>query len=333
MSAVRISLRMRFESPHQVTTLATAAEDLGLHGVWVSEPWGYDASAVLGHCAALTRQILLGTHVSSVFARTPAATAGMAASLQTLSEGRFRLGLGTSGPAVVEAWHGVPFLRPLGRTRDVVAVVRAALTGQPLEYTGATVALPLDGRPLRFAQLREPIHVPIYLGALGPANQRLTAEVADGWTPTPYSPDHHASFAAPLEAGISAFGRQVQIAPVCPVVVAPTAGEALDIERRWSAFYLGGMGAFYARAATSMGFGAMAERVVAAWARGDRRAARAAVDDGYMDSIGLFGPPERIRERVDRYVAAGADELVVELRRPGLEDQLADLRQLAGAVA
>ena len=165
---MRFSLRIRYSDPASLAQLVRAAEDLGLDGIWVTEPWGFDAGAVLGWCVANTRRILIGTHVVSVFARSPAATAGLAGALQSLSGARFRLGLGTSGPSVVEGWHGVPFVRPVARTRDTIAVVRAALRGEPVCHDGVAVTVPMSGRPLRFAQLPHEMQVPIYLGALGP---------------------------------------------------------------------------------------------------------------------------------------------------------------------
>ena len=323
---MRVSLRLRYSGPAALTELVRAAEGGGYDGVWVSEPWGIDAGPVLGWCVANTSRMLLGTHVLSVFARTAAATAGLAASLQTLSGGRFRLGLGTSGPHVVEGWHGVPFERPVAVTADTIAVVRAALAGEPLQRSGA-------GRPLRSAWTGGPVTVPIYLGALGPRNQRLTADAADGWTPTPYSPDHHDAFAAPLTGRLAENGRTVALAPVCPVAMGADVGSLLRLEKRWSGLYLGGMGTFYADAARAMGFGDTVAEVRKRWRDGDRRGARDAVADEYADAIGLFGSPERIRTRIGRYAAAGADELVVELRKPDLADQLDDLRAFRKAIS
>ncbi len=320
-----VSLRVRYEGPAALAELTRAAEAGGYDGLWVSEPWGIDAGAVLGWCVANTRRMLLGTHVVSVFARTAAATAGLAASLQTLSGGRFRLGLGTSGPRVVEGWHGVPFERPVAVTADTVAVVRAALAGEALRRSG-------EGRALRSAWTGDPVGVPVYLGALGPRNQRLTADAADGWTPTPYSPDHHAACAGPLVERLAANGRRVAVAPVCPVAVGADVGSMLRLEKRWSALYLGGMGEFYAHAARAMGFGDMVTEVRERWADGDRGGARRAVADDYADAVALVGTPGRIRARVERYVAAGVDELVVELRKPDLADQLDDLRTLRKAI-
>lgn len=333
---IKISLRLRFSEPRELRELVTTAEAVGIHGVWISEPWGYDAAPLLGWCAAHTSTIRLGTHIASIFARTPAATAGMAASLSSISGGRFRLGLGTSGPAVVEAWHGVEFAKPVARTRDTIAIVRQVLSGGYVDHPGTTVGAPLVGsgrRPLRFAGPMGADPVPIYLGALGPANQRLTAQVADGWTPTPYSPDHHGAFASDLDAELADNGRRVQCAPVAPIAIGTDLPELLNLERRWSAFYLGAMGRFYARAATRMGFGDMTTRVRTLWAAGQRAAAAAAVQDSYADAIGLFGPVPRIRERLDRYSAAGMDEVVLELRRPGLADRLMDLRAIGALIA
>jgi alkanesulfonate monooxygenase SsuD/methylene tetrahydromethanopterin reductase-like flavin-dependent oxidoreductase (luciferase family) len=165
--------------------------------------------------------------------------------------------------------------------------------------------------------------VSIYLGALGPRNQQLTAEVADGWTPTPYSPDH--DLGAPLRGRLAENGRVVATAPTVPVAVGDNLEALRRLERGWSALYLGGMGGFYAAAATAMGFGPMVETVRERYA-GDRSAAKSAVTDEYIDAIGLFGPAERIRDRAARY--AGVDELVLELRKPDLADQLQDLKLL-----
>ena len=331
-----VSLRLRFSDPRELCETVLTAEAVGLHGVWISEPWGFDAAPVLGWCAARTSSVQLGTHVVSVFARTPAATAGMAASLASLSDGRFRLGLGTSGPAVVEGWHGVDFAKPIARTRDTIAIIRQVLGGGHVAHDGVTVSAPLSGsgrKPLRFAGAPSAVDVPIYLGALGPANQRLTGECADGWTPTPYSPDHHAVLAAGLEDTLAENGRRVRMAPVAPIAIGADLPALWNLERRWSAFYLGAMGEFYARVATRMGYGDMTARVRRLWAAGDKAAAAAAIEDGYIDAIGLFGSAKRVGERLDRYAAAGIDEVVLELRHRDLDDKLKDLRAIGAVIA
>jgi F420-dependent oxidoreductase-like protein len=329
---MRFSLRLRYTERGDLSALVSTAEDCGLHGVWISEPWGYDSGALLGWCAANTRRLTLGSHVVSVFSRSAAMIGGLAASLWSLTEGRFRLGLGTSGPAVVEGWHGIPFRQPVQRTRDTVAVIRQVLAAGPVNHRGESLSVPLAGSghaPLRFAQRHETAPVPIYLAALGPANQRLTAEVADGWTPTPYSPDFHAQFAAPLISASQESRRDVVLAPVAPVAVGADRSRLHDLERGWSALYLGSMGEFYARAARAMGFSEMVDEVRDAVLRGDRQAARAAITPEYIDSIGLFGTPAQIARRLDCYERAGIDEVVLELRKQNLTDQIADLRALA----
>jgi F420-dependent oxidoreductase-like protein len=332
---MKLSLRLRYTDQKTLSELVCTAESVGLHGVWISEPWGYDSSALLGWCAANTSRLTLGSHVASVFSRSPAMTAGMAASLWSLTEGRFRLGLGVSGPAVVEGWHGVPYRRPLDRMRDTVAIIRQVLAGDAVSYHGRTFSVPLaeSGRaPLRFALYRESAPVPIYLAALGPANQRLTAEIADGWTPTPYSPDHHEQFAAALTEAITTTQRQVALAPVAPVAIGTDRRALHDLERGWSAFYLGAMGDYYATAARAMGFAGMVDAIRDHTRNGDRPAARNAVTADYIDSIGLFGTPTEIQERLHHYERAGIDEVVLELRKKDLADQIADLRKL-GKVA
>jgi F420-dependent oxidoreductase-like protein len=292
---------------------------------------------VLGWLASRTSRVLLGTHIVSVYARTPAATAGLAASLATLSGNRFRLGLGTSGPQVVEGWHGAPFANPVERTRDTIEIVRRALAGEPLEYAGATITVPLPGsrgKPLSFSQLDRPLEVPIFVAALGPKNQELTADIADGWTPTPYSPDAHAAWAGPLEARCAANGRRVgmAVAPVCPLAIGDDLDQLYKLERGWSALYLAGMGTrtqnFYAAAARRAGHGDVVDAVQERWFAGDRKGAGAAVSAAYIDGIGLFGSPDRIRERLERYDAAGVDEVVIELRKRDVADQIDDLRTL-----
>lgn len=333
---MKLSIRLRYTERKALAELVTAAEAVGLYGVWISEPWGYDCSALLGWCAANTTRVQLGSHVASVYSRTPAMTAGMAASLWSLTEGRFRLGLGVSGPAVVEGWHGVPFRRPLEFTRDTVAVIRKVLGGEAVRHDGSVVSVPLRGsdrKPLRFAVAHAAAPVPVYLAALGPANQRLAAEIADGWTPTPYSPDHHRDFAAPLADALRATGRHVALAPVAPVALGSDRSALHDLERGWSAFYLGSMGRYYAAAATRMGFGDMVDTVRRHARSGDRQAAKAAVTPEYMDAIGIFGSAKDLTARLARYEQAGIDEVVLELRKKDLADQLDDLRAIGRAVA
>lgn len=334
---LRISLKLRFGTMRSFSRLAFAAEELGLDGVWLSEPWGYDATSLLGWLSAKTSRVLIGTHVLSVYSRTPAAFAGLAASLQVASDGRFRLGLGTSGPQVVEGWHGVPFERPVDLTADIVAIVRQALRGEVVEHSGRAVTLPRPGGPgkaLPFAGLREPITVPIYLAAAGDRNLRLTANTADGWIPFPWSPESASTYGGVLEAALA--DRDQALAPLA---IAPSGSVAFgdvaelrDLERTTIAFYLGAMGTgeqnFYVSAVARMGFGEQARQVQERWRSGDRAGAREAIPDELIDQVTLFGGADTVRARLDEYRRAGVDELVVDLRRRDTESQLADLRRL-----
>ena len=230
-----------FSAEEQIA-LATQADRAGLDSVWVAEAWGQDAVSVLGHLSAVTERIGLGSALMQIPARTPAMTAMTAATLDVLSGGRFRLGLGVSGPQVSEGWHGVPFARPLARTREYVEIVRRALAREgPLEYHGKEFQLPLDGselgKPLKL--LAKPVseRIPIYLGAIGPKAVEQTAQIADGWIPFMFNPERAAELLEPFE------GTNVDIAPAALICVDGDRDRARDLARPWLATYLGAMGA------------------------------------------------------------------------------------------
>src|SRR4051794_29287806 len=204
-------------SPEEQVELARLADGEGLDSVWVSEAWGQDAVSVLGHLSAVTERVGLGSGLFQIPARTPAMTAMTAATLDVLSGGRFRLGLGVSGPQVSEGWHGVPFARPVSRTREYVEIVRAALAREaPLTYEGREYRLPVSedglGKPLKMLAAK-PVQeggVPIYLGAVGPKAIEQTAKIADGWLPFGFHPDRAAEMLEPIRAT----GRDIDVAPV-----------------------------------------------------------------------------------------------------------------------
>ncbi len=195
-------------SPEEQVALARQADDAGLDSIWVAEAWGQDAVSVLGHLSAVTERVALGSGLMQIPGRTPAMTAMTAATLDVLSGGRFRLGLGVSGPQVSEGWHGVPFARPLARTREYVEIVRAALAREgPLEYEGKEFRLPVDpnglGKPLKLLARPVQERIPIYLGSMGPKAIEQTAEIADGWLPSMFSPE----LAEPFKARASTSRR------------------------------------------------------------------------------------------------------------------------------
>jgi F420-dependent oxidoreductase-like protein len=311
------------QGPFDPAPLARLAEELGYDCVWVSEAWGSDAVSLSAWIAARTSRIGVGTAVMQLAARTPAATAMTAATLDALSGGRFRLGLGTSGPQVVEGWHGTPFGDPVGWTREYVEVVRAALRRDgPLAYRGRHVRLPTEGgtglgKPLKlgFPPLRA--EIPIYLAALGPRNVALAAEVADGWLPFLFSPEHAEVFRAPLEEGFGRRGGRPEGFDVALVAFAH-AGEDLaacrDAVRPLVALYVGGMGSrernFYNALVARYGYEREARAIQDAFLGGRRADAVAAVPDRLVDEVALVGPTPALRERFEAYREAGVTTLV-----------------------
>jgi F420-dependent oxidoreductase-like protein len=301
-----------FSAEEQVD-LARQADREGLDSVWVSEAWGQDVVSVLGHLSAVTERVGLGSGLLQIPARSPAMTAMTAATLDVLSGGRFRLGLGVSGPQVSEGWHGVRFARPLARTREYVAIVRTALAREgPLEYHGEEFQLPLEGselgRPLKL--LAKPIQerIPIYLGAIGPKAVEQAARIADGWLPFMFSPERAYDLLEPFR------GADVDISPVVMVCVDDDRERARDLARPWLALYMGAMGAkeknFYVDTADRFGHGDSARRVQELFQAGDREGAAAALSDELIEGSAICCRPGEIDERLAEYERAGATTLL-----------------------
>ncbi|WP_432548672.1 LLM class F420-dependent oxidoreductase [Kineococcus sp. SYSU DK004] len=325
--------------------LARAAEDAGYAAAWVAEAYGSDAPTVLGWLAARTSRIDLGSAVLQVPARSAAATAMTAATLDGLTGGRFRLGLGVSGPQVAEGWHGQRFDAPLARTREYVEVVRTALARRPLVHDGEHLTLPLPGGPGKPLRLMLPPvrpDLPVYLAAVGPRNVALAGEVADGWLPVFFAPDAADEQLERLAAGrarrVPREGEPVfDVAPTVPLLLTSATGSARrDAEapvRAYAALYLGGMGSrtqnFYAALARRLGFGADVDRVQDLYLAGHAREAAAAVPDGFLDATCLVGTPAAVRARLDAYAAAGVTTLSVLPLAPTREERVAALRAIA----
>lgn len=302
-------------SPEEQIELARQADREGLDSVWVSEAWGQDAATVLGHMSGVTERVGLGSGLFQIPARTPAMTAMTAATLDTMSGGRFRLGLGVSGPQVSEGWHGVSFAHPVARTREYVEIVRAALAREgPLEYQGQEFRLPVEGtglgKPLKLLIHPPRVDIPIYLGAIGPKSVEQTARIADGWLPFFFSPEHGPEMVAPMRAS----GREIDVSPVVLVCVDDDLASARDMARPWLAIYLGGMGAkgknFYVETAERMGQGESARRVQELFLGGDREGAAAALSDEIIDSSAICCRSGELDERLAAYERAGADTLL-----------------------
>ena len=303
-----------FSHDEQVA-LARIADEEGLDSIWVSEAWGQDAVSVLGHLSAVTERIALGSGLLQIPARSPAMTAMTAATLDVLSGGRFRLGLGVSGPQVSEGWHGVSFARPVTRTREYVEIVRRALAREgPLEFEGEEFRLPVEGtglgKPLKLLATPVQERIPIYLGAIGPRSVEQTARIADGWLPFMFSPE----FADELLEPFRRSGRDVDISPVVMVSVDEDLTAARDRARPWLAIYLGAMGAkeknFYVETAERFGEGESARRVQELFLAGDREGAANALSDRLIDQSSICCTAAELDDRLAAYERAGADTLL-----------------------
>ena len=318
------------------------AERLGATSVWVAEAWGQDALTPLAYLAALTERIALGSAIAQLGARSPAMLAMSAMSMQLLSGGRFRLGVGTSGPQVMEGWHGVRFSKPLAATRETIEIVRAVTAGERVRHDGAVYQLPLpggEGRALR--SMLPPAHVPVYVAALGPRNLELTGELADGWIGNAFMPEHSAVFLDRIAAGAAAAGRSVaDLDLVIPVSVEITedADAAARRHARGYAFTIGAMGSrdrnFYNAAFTRQGFGDDVAAVRELWLAGrrDEAADRVPLDLGRHTN--LLGPPAVITDRLRAYRDAGISTLQAKLTGDARSrlDTLAQLIDLVAAV-
>jgi F420-dependent oxidoreductase-like protein len=316
--------------------LAREADRLGYSVCWAAEAYGSDAATVLSWVAAQTERIDVGSAVFQIPARTPAMTAMTAATLDSLSGGRFRLGLGVSGPQVSEGWHGVRFAAPLGRTREYVDIVNLALSRKKLAYHGKHFELPLPQGPGKAIQLTvHPVrkHIPIYLAAVGPKNLELAGQIADGWLAIFFSPQFAAEYLAPIKAGREKAGKTMEgfdVAATVPIVVDENVERAAEQVRWYAALYIGGMGSreenYYNRLACRMGFEEEAARVQDLYLAREHRAAAAAVPLEFIDATSLLGSEERIGRKIAQYEAAGATTLsltpfalTLEKRRAALQ--------------
>jgi F420-dependent oxidoreductase-like protein len=303
------------KNPLELIELAQEAERLGFHSAWAAEAWGTDAVTVVAWLAATTSKINVGTAIMQLPGRSPANTAMTAATLDLLSGGRFLLGLGTSGPQVVEGWHGEAWGKPLGKTREYVQIVRNALARETLEHHGEHYDIPYSGpgatglgKPLKLMMRPLRADIPIYIAALGPKNVELAFEIADGWIPIFFSPEH----------ARDAFGfdsrNGFDISPSAHVVVTDDVEAGRDFVRPILGLYIGGMGArgknFYNALVQRYGYEAEAEKIQQLYLDGKQREAIAAVPDALVDDVALVGPRERIADRLDAWRESGATTLL-----------------------
>ena len=320
-----------------------AAEDLGYDSVWTAEAYGSDAATILAWMAGATSRIKLGAAVFQMPARTPAMTAMTAATIDRLSGGRMILGLGSSGPQVAEGWHGQRFAGQLRRTREYFEVVRMALARERVEYHGETLELPLPdgpGKPLKLTIAPVQERIPIYLAAIGPRNTTLAGEIADGWIPIFFAPEHIEPFRELLSVGAARVGRSLEgfdIAPQVMVHIGDDLQAARDHMRPALALYVGGMGSreqnFYKTLVSGYGFADAAQKIQDLYLAGHREEACRAVPDELIDTVTLCGPSDVVAKRLSVYRDAGVGTLIASPAAFTADDQLAQLRALAELAA
>ena len=316
-------------NPLELIELASTAEKLGYDSAWAAEAWGVDAVTPLAWLGALTERIKLGTAIMQLPGRSPANAAMTAATLDLMSAGRFLMGLGTSGPQVVEGWHGQEWGKPLGKTREYVEVVRAALRRERLEHHGTHYDIPVRGgtglgKPLRLMVRPLRAEIPIYLAAIGPKAVELAFEIGDGWLPIFWSPEQ-ARLVFPLERARPGF----DIAPCVPALLTDDVESGRAFMKEYYSFYIGGMGArgknFYNDLFSRYGYEAEAREIQDLFLGGQQREAASKVPDAFVDEVALVGPKERLAERLDAWRESGATTLLVSTLQPEALQALAEL--------
>jgi len=324
--------------------LVREAEQLGYDSVWAAEAYGSDAATVLAWLAGQTEKINLGSAIFQMPARSPAMAAMTAATLDQISGGRFRLGIGPSGPQVSEGWHGVRFARQLQRTREYVEVVRKALARERLEYHGETIELPLPdgpGKALKLTIGPQQERIPIYIAAIGPKNVTLVGEIADGWLPVFFSPEHVGEFRPLLEEGAAKAGRSLDdgfdISPTVNVLISDDRDAARDVMRPVIALYVGGMGSreknFYNQLVQRYGFADAAREVQDLYLDGKKDEAAAALPAELIDAVALAGPRDAVRDRLAVYRDAGVGTLQIAPMAFDFEGRRTQLREVAELAA
>jgi coenzyme F420-dependent oxidoreductase len=331
MARIGLTLPRSEDLPRQeIVEVVQQAEALGYDSVWVGESWGRDGFTWLTQLACHTTRITLATGITTVYSRSPALIAQTVASLDEISEGRVVLGLGTSGPIVIEGWHGLPFERPLRRTREYIEIIRLILSGERVNYQGEIFQL--KGFRLPFTPVRP--KVPIYVASLGPQNLRLTGELADGWLPIYLDATHLQEFQHDLASGAQKAGRALNAIDVAPYILS-CVSEDVEAARRLVkshlAYYIGGMGTFYANLIARYGFEDEVSRVREAWGRRDRQSAASQVTDAMVARMAICGSPTEGRAQLETYRAAGVTLPIVSFAHGASRDMIRQtLEGLAG---
>jgi F420-dependent oxidoreductase-like protein len=338
--ALNLGYLAAWSTPADHLALAREADRLGYSCVWAAEAYGSDTATMLAWIAGQTERIGLGSAVFQIPARTPTMTAMTSATLDTLSGGRFRLGLGISGPQVSEGWHGVRFAKPLARTREYVDIVNLAMSRSTVSYQGQHYTLPLPDGPGKALKLTlHPVreHVPVHLAAVGPKNLELVGEIADGWLAVFFAPEFAQEQLAALRMGREKAGKTLDgfdVVASVPVVVGDDVAGCAELVRQHAALYVGGMGTrdqnFYNQLAVRMGYGDAAREVQDLYLAKRHRDAAAAVPLEFVDRTSLLGPVDRIAGRLRAYADAGVTEISAVLFGDA-EHGVQTLRQLRDA--
>ena len=329
-------------NPRETADQVVGLEKAGLDLIWVAEPYGFDAPTLMGYLAAKTETVHIGAGILNVYSRTPGALLQTAAGLDNVSGGRAVLGLGASGPQVIEGFHGLPYDRPLTRTREVIEVLRMGLRHEKLDYQGKTISLPLPegeglglGKPLKLLNKPERPSVPLWVAALGDKNVAMTAEVADGWLPFLYFPEKaHQVWGEPLARG--AAKRSADLAPleICAggmvaIGEGPETKALLDFMRPMYALYVGGMGArdknFYNQLACEYGFEKEAKEIQDLYLSGKKKEAEALVPLEWLEAGNLVGPESYVKERIAAFKESGVTNLSVT---PASDDPAGTIAQI-----
>ena len=322
---------------------AQEADRLGFHSGWTAEAYGTDAVTPLTWMMAHTEKMAWGSAIMQMPARSPAMTAMTAATLDLMSEGRFLLGIGASGPQVAEGWHGEAYGKPLGRTREYIEIIRAILAREaPVEHHGAHYDIPYSGadatglgKPLKIIVHPRRADLPIYIAAIGPKNVELAAEIADGWLPIFFSPTRlKATYGTALDAGFAKAGGaktlgEFDIAPTVTVIVGDDVDALRGFVKPMIALYVGGMGArgknFYNDLACRYGYEAAAKEIQDLYLDGKKVEATAAVPDELVDEVALLGPKERIADQLGAWKESGITTLIVGSAQPEALQLMAEL--------
>ena len=340
---MKLSMPLMYDgNPRQAADQVAGLEKAGLDLVWVAEAYGFDSPTLMGYLAAKTETIEIGAGILNVYSRTPGALLQTAAGLDNVSGGRAVIGLGASGPQVIEGFHGLPYERPLGRTREVIEIIRMGLRREPLAYDGKVFTLPLPadqglglGKPLKILTKVERPRVPLWVAALGDKNVAMTAEVADGWLPHLFYPEK----ANDVWGGALAAGAAKRSADLGPLEISaggmvaigegPETKALLDFVRPMYALYVGGMGArgknFYNDLACQYGFEAEAKQIQDLYLDGKKKEAEALVPLEWLEAGNLVGPESYVKERLAAFAEAGVTTLSVV---PATADPAATISQI-----